>query len=211
MALNKDGIAEAGLKLLNQVGLDDLTLQLIARELNVKAPSLYWYINSKHELLDEMATQMLREAAGNLPAPTADWEEWLSTIAWTIRRTLLRYRDGARVYAGTCFTDPSLPDQRMFQPLLDAGFDPQRIARAWFTLFAFIIGFTIEEQGIFPEPGHLDMRYAQTGAREALVSEAFRAVIAEWVPANDMDARFADGLAIVLGGTRSYLTPTAGI
>ena len=54
--LDRTRVADTALKLLNEVGLDGLTLRAIARELDVKAPALYWHFKDKQALLDEMAT-----------------------------------------------------------------------------------------------------------------------------------------------------------
>jgi len=43
------------LKLLDEVGLDGLTLRRLAAELGVQAPALYWHFANKRELLDHMA------------------------------------------------------------------------------------------------------------------------------------------------------------
>ncbi|WP_143673537.1 TetR family transcriptional regulator, partial [Streptomyces griseiscabiei] len=41
--LDKAQVAEAALRLLNEVGLEGLSLRLIAKELDVQAPALYWH------------------------------------------------------------------------------------------------------------------------------------------------------------------------
>jgi len=52
--LDRKRVADTALKLLNEVGLDGLTLRAIAKELDVKAPALYWHFKDKQALLDEM-------------------------------------------------------------------------------------------------------------------------------------------------------------
>ncbi|SCD86552.1 transcriptional regulator, TetR family, partial [Streptomyces sp. SolWspMP-sol7th] len=58
--LDRAQVVDTALRLLNEVGLDRLSLRLIAGELEVKAPALYWHFRDKRELLDEMATEMYR-------------------------------------------------------------------------------------------------------------------------------------------------------
>jgi AcrR family transcriptional regulator len=176
MALSRQHIARAGLGLLNEVGLGNLTLRLIARELGVQAPALYWHVRNKQELLDEMAAQMLRDAIRSLPEPDGDWERWLCEVARAVRGALLDHRDGIRVYCAACVTGPDLFDPRLFQPLLDAGFEQREVGRAWSALYAFVIGFAVEERTARPvtAPG-------------------------------DAGERFTDGLAVVLDGIRSRL------
>jgi TetR/AcrR family tetracycline transcriptional repressor len=78
MKVNRDLLARTGLKLLNEVGLEQLTLRLLGRELKVQAATLYWHFKSKAELIDEMATLALAEGAQLLvPArDSPDWSVW---------------------------------------------------------------------------------------------------------------------------------------
>ncbi|MFF5945755.1 TetR family transcriptional regulator, partial [Streptomyces althioticus] len=76
--LDRARVADTALRLLNEVGLDGLTLRAIAKELDVKAPALYWHFRDKQALLDEMATQMFRRMAADAELDPADtWQERL--------------------------------------------------------------------------------------------------------------------------------------
>lgn len=66
--LDRTRVADTALKLLNEVGLDGLTLRAIAKELDVKAPALYWHFKDKQALLDEMATEMYRRMVAATPS-----------------------------------------------------------------------------------------------------------------------------------------------
>src|SRR5437868_1714445 len=110
MALDRGIVVDAALRLLNEVGLEGLSLRRLATDLHVQAPALYWHFKSKQELLDEMATAILTRAIGTME-PTAagqSWSEWLRGYGEGLRRMLLAYRDGARVFSGTYLTDPAM-------------------------------------------------------------------------------------------------------
>ncbi|ADJ43063.1 TetR family transcriptional regulator [Amycolatopsis mediterranei S699] len=194
MALTRENIARSGLKLLNEVGLNGLTLRLIAADLGVKAPALYWHMKNKQELLDEMATQMYRESAADR-RPPASAEEWEGAAhsARALRRMMLAYRDGGKVFAGTYLGDTSLVGEHPLRRSIEAGVDEQRASRATFTVYCFVIGYVIEEQAVRPMPGEFDERYRES-AGEAVLGDA--------------DARFEDGLAMVLSGARQWLETT---
>lgn len=66
MKINREMVVHAGLKLLNQEGLEQLTLRRLGVDLNVQAATIYWHFKSKEELLDEMATRVLAEGAASL-------------------------------------------------------------------------------------------------------------------------------------------------
>ncbi|MFI9581119.1 TetR/AcrR family transcriptional regulator C-terminal domain-containing protein [Streptomyces sp. NPDC052236] len=64
--------------------------------------------------------------------PPADWREGLTAAMRGLREHLLRYRDGAKVYSGTHFTDLSYaaPREAHLRMLAEAGFTPAAAARA---------------------------------------------------------------------------------
>src|ERR1700761_108897 len=126
MKINRDLVTRAGLKLLNEIGLEQLTLRRLATELKVQAATIYWHFRKKAELLGEMATTVLTEGAADLlpRRNSSDWRLWAATYGEGLRKTLLTYRDGARMVSGTRLTttDPLNPTERIGQKLIDAGF-----------------------------------------------------------------------------------------
>lgn len=154
--LDKKQVVDTALRLLNEVGLDGLTLRAIAKELNVQAPALYWHFKNKQALLDEMATEMYRRmvADAGIP-PGVSWQERLLLGQRGLRRSLLGYRDGAKVFSGSRFTgtEHAVEMELNLRALLDAGFTLPQAARASATVYLFTIGFVTEEQGVQPLPG----------------------------------------------------------
>jgi TetR/AcrR family tetracycline transcriptional repressor len=102
MGLQKETIVAKALELLNRDGLDGVTLRRVATELQVKAASLYWHVQSKRDLLDEMADVMLGSQFSeyDAPDPGVPWQTWLMDVANRLRNALLAYRDGGLVVAG---------------------------------------------------------------------------------------------------------------
>ena len=201
MALTKQDIAKAGLRLLNEVGLEGLTVRAIAEELGVKAPALYWHLKNKQELIDEVATQMYLAHIRPLPPARQhdDWAERLAERARAIRRTMLTYRDGAKLFSGTFFTDEALPEEAALEEIAAAGYTPEQALCVLSTVFHFVIGFTIEQQSIEPMPGERDARYEEAAKR----LRARGGVIAGAVDATmfgDFDEKFEHGLHLVLLG-----------
>src|ERR1700683_2779299 len=99
MKVNTQIVTQAALNLLNKVGLEELTLRLLARELDVQAASIYWHFKNKRELLDAMSSTILTEGPRRLGPSTdpADWSTWIATFGVALRQNLLVYRDGARL------------------------------------------------------------------------------------------------------------------
>ncbi|MFZ3492560.1 TetR/AcrR family transcriptional regulator C-terminal domain-containing protein [Streptomyces sp. 5.8] len=210
--LDRATVAATALRLLGDVGLEGLTLRAIAKELDVKAPALYWHFKDKQALLDEMATEMFRRMTADLDAarPPDDWGQALEAAMRGLRGHLLRYRDGAKVYSGTHFTDISYaaPMEAHLRTLVAGGFTAAGAARAWFTAYSYTIGYVIEEQSMGPQPGSDGKGYDLEARAERLAGFP---LTAEAGPEmfRDQDAGFEAGLAAVLAGIAATLLPPA--
>ncbi len=202
--LEPDLVVRAALEVLDQGGLDGLSVRAIADRLGVRGPALYWHFRNKQALLDEMAEAMLAEHAGELepPAEGEFWWDWLGQTATWLRRALLSHRDGARVFAGT-----TLPSERTFLRMLDmvvgvlheAGFAWEDALRTAMSIYVYVEGWTIEEQAM-PPP--------ETFAppEEFLDAADLPALTAAWAEFElDADRGFEHGLGLILAGLRSSL------
>jgi TetR/AcrR family tetracycline transcriptional repressor len=203
--ITSDLIARTALGLLNDVGLDGLTMRLLATELGVQAPTLYWHVKNKQELLDLMADLMSAEVGEGLEAPARDtsWQDWAADLTRRMRRTMLRYRDGARVTAGAYSRSPAVPRTieltlRTFQ---DAGFPVAAAARAFPVLLHYTVGFTIEEQARTGAAYGTENPYAD-GLRVDAAKHPLTAAVAQELYAVDSEANFEYGLNIILTGMR---------
>src|SRR2546421_11815700 len=57
--LTRDRLVEAALALINEEGLDGLSMRALADRLDVKAASLYWHVRDRRELLALLGESML--------------------------------------------------------------------------------------------------------------------------------------------------------
>jgi TetR/AcrR family transcriptional regulator, tetracycline repressor protein len=204
--ITSDLIARTALRLLNDVGLDGLTMRLLAKELGVQAPTLYWHVKNKQELLDLMADLMSAEVGDGLEAPGrgTSWQDWAAELTRRMRRTMLRYRDGARVTAGAYSRSPAVPRTieltlRTFQ---DAGFPVAAAARAFPVLLHYTVGFTIEEQARTGAAYAGDDNPYTAGMRVDPGRHPLTAAVADELYAVDSEANFEYGLRIILTGMR---------
>ncbi|MET8542435.1 TetR/AcrR family transcriptional regulator C-terminal domain-containing protein [Kitasatospora sp. NPDC004799] len=206
--LDRAQVVDAALTLLNEAGLDGLTLRAIAARLDVKAPALYWHVKDKQALLDEMATEMMRRMTGRAEEArrAGDWRENYLRTMRTLRAELLRYRDGAKVYSGARFTDTGYAAglDASLRLLVDAGFTPAAAARAWQTAYSYTIGYVIEEQAMGPNPFDGDEGYDLDARAERLAAHPLAAESGR-VMFQDFDEGFEQGLAAVLAGVEATL------
>jgi TetR/AcrR family tetracycline transcriptional repressor len=144
-ALNQATIVRTALALLDQVGLDDLTMRALADRLGVKAASLYRHVRNKDELLVLLGDEISGEIA--LVPPVGSWQQQLATIARNVRKGLLAHRDSARVLA----TTPPLGPRRLrlieqvLRVLRAAGLSPRNAARTAHHLNNFVTEFVADE------------------------------------------------------------------
>ncbi|MBX7547373.1 TetR/AcrR family transcriptional regulator C-terminal domain-containing protein [Streptomyces sp. NPDC004232] len=200
--LDRRRVADTALRLLNEAGLDGLTVRAIAHELDVKAPALYWHFKDKQALLDEMATEMYRRMVAATPLdPDDSWQERLLKTGRGLRGALLGYRDGAKVYSGSRFTGtehaPAL--EANLRLLTDAGFTLAQAVDAGRTANAYTIGFVTEEQGVRPLPGERREGY-DVGERTRRLADFPLAAAAGELLFDDYDRQFEEGLAVVVAG-----------
>ncbi|MFJ9565486.1 TetR/AcrR family transcriptional regulator C-terminal domain-containing protein [Streptomyces fuscichromogenes] len=203
--LDRRRVADTALRLLNEVGLEGLTLRGIAKELDVKAPALYWHFKDKQALLDEMATEMYRRMVADTRLdPSGTWQDGLRTTSRGLRRTLLGYRDGARVYSGSRFTGiDHAPEQEAYLRLTTgAGFTLDQAVAAGRTVNAYTIGFVTEEQGVEPLPGERREGY-DVDERARLLSDFPLSAAAGRQLFTDYDSQFETGLEIIIAGVEA--------
>jgi TetR/AcrR family tetracycline transcriptional repressor len=148
--LDRDQVVRAALRLLDEAGLDGLTLRRLAAELDVKAPALYWHFANKQDLLDHMAHVMTQPWMHTISTTAAGrpWEDWLTEAARTYRTLLLSHRDGARLVASTRPLPQSLPllDSCIAAFQQATGCGPGQALRCLTTLIAFVRGFVLDEE-----------------------------------------------------------------
>ena len=212
MRVGREPVVRAALRLLDREGLDGFTLRKVAAEIGVQAPTLYWRFRNKQDLVDEMATQVLLDVGGELaraPLPQA-WPELTRLVARTLRAMLLRYRDGARMVAGTRVRSPEV--YRVMEASLrvfaDQGIAPDEAALCFKTVTDFVIGFTIEQQAVVSKTGERTPGY-EPAAREAAIDPELYPLSRSLGPSMfaNYDQMFERGLELIIAGFAQQVAP----
>lgn len=201
--ITRERIVTAALDLLDEKGMEGLTVRALATRLEVRPPALYWHLRNKQELLDEMSTAVMRRVGAALAAapPGADQREDLATYARILRKEFLAHRDGARIFSGTRLADPDVI--RAKEPWLERwtaqGSTLIEADDAIDVVIAFVVGFVIEEQERSQSAQSDPARYSAT-ERDAWLGADVPLVKQTGHLRDDGDPRFERHLAIVLGG-----------
>ncbi len=201
--LSKPKIVEAGLAMLDEAGLNGLTVRGVAARLGVAAPALYWHVRDKQELLDEMATELWRRIVGELAAlpETTPWQDGVRAFAAATRRTLLAHRDGAKVFSGTYLTDAAVlrSQEEPLARMIAQGFTLADVVRGYSLLYSFVVGFCIEEQAVEQARRAGDDRYSLQ-RRATRVGDTHTPLVLQAGPDifGDPDTRFADLVEVLI-------------
>ncbi len=205
--LNRDVIARAGLDLLDKSGIGGITLRALAAELGVQAPTLYWHVKSKQDILSAMAVAISQDAAALMTTTDshAPWQERLTSWAQALRQSIGSHRDGGRVFAGTFAPDPATfhVTEAALEAWQEAGLPLAEAARRTVLIRHFVVGFCIEEQELVELSDRHDTALGElsTGADPArfpLTSQALPTILT-----TSADERFQLGLQLMISGVQA--------
>jgi TetR/AcrR family transcriptional regulator, tetracycline repressor protein len=95
--IKHDAVIETSLRIIDTEGLDAFSLPRLARELNVRAPSLYHHFADKAEILREISRRIVLETRVPDDRDVPNWIEWFVALSLAFRETVLRHRNAAPV------------------------------------------------------------------------------------------------------------------
>jgi len=126
-------------------GTDAISMRRIARELTVGTMSLYWYVESKDELLQLMLEKVQAEAEA--PEPSGEWRADLRGYARNVRTALLQH-PWAIDFLGV--GPPSGPNdasnaERLIAALDGIGLDPRTTMQVLMTVGTYVMGAALRE------------------------------------------------------------------
>lgn len=203
MRLNREHVLTAALELLDEVGLDQLTMRRLADRLGVQNGATYWHFPSKQALLEAMADRLLAGVTGldqRLP-----WSERLAELARRLRAALLSRRDGARLFSGRLFPLPNALayGEAVIAALRQAGLPDRDAAWSVDALTYYVVGHTAEEQLAASLPdGGTTATARLTEAVDPRQYPHLHAALAH-IPAPHQEEHFEHGLRLVVAGIRA--------
>jgi AcrR family transcriptional regulator len=213
--MTRDAIVDAALRVLEKVGVDELSMRLVANDLRTGPASLYWHVRSKDELLQLLFERLNDEI--ELPEPDpARWQEQLKTLGRQVRALAHRRRDYARLSLGRIPSGPSLARfaEWMFALLVPVGVPDQVIAYVGDVLSLYVGAYAFEESLGPPSPTGEPLAAEQIGAMfrdylQSLPTTQFPHVhrAAGLLFTGDADARFEFGMEVLVRGIDSYISP----
>lgn len=185
----------ASIEVLDERGLDGLSLHAVAARLGVRQPALYHHFRDKQEVLAAVAAEVLdRWHTERLPEPGEGWRDFLDRNAHSLRRAMLAVRDGARLLATAGPRGPALDHAIAQVTFLEGhGFSGTDAVLAFIAVSRYTIGATLEQQASRDGSAIL---WPPDPSPEA----AHLAQIAEAVATLGPDHEFTTGLTALLNG-----------
>ncbi|MFF0725592.1 TetR/AcrR family transcriptional regulator C-terminal domain-containing protein [Streptomyces sp. NPDC004134] len=226
--LTRARIGTAAVALLDEDGIDRLTMRRLADRLAVVAPSLYWHVDTKDDVVDlavdaifgEVEPPVAGSAAGSAaltPAGTPDetaaadpdWREGVAAVLGTWRAVLLRHPWAAAVPArrkpgiGPHF----LAWMEVLQAtLVRAGFTGRDLLAATWALHNHVLGSASTQVALDVTAEERDI--AQERVRAA--ADRYPTLAAsDYLRDDDWNGTFAAGLDFILDGLEVRLARTS--
>ena len=212
--LTRDTIARAALELVDDGGLEALTMRRLGRELGVEAMSLYQYVANKDQLLDELLTLLYAE----IDLPTyrdRDWRDVATDLFAAFRVVLMAHPKTVVIFAARSVTSmPALaPIDMSLGIFRRAGFGSEAAVDAHRILMSFTIGYLLAETTSVSRPDAIPRNSWGTAAFALADLRADKVpYLAELAPValnRNADDQFELCLGLVVSGL-SALQPEVG-
>ncbi|WP_228447451.1 TetR/AcrR family transcriptional regulator [Streptomyces paludis] len=143
-------IVGTALKLIDEVGIQALTLRMLADALDSGTATLYRHFNSKDELLALVADRVLGEVrVSREELHDLSWREAVTVAAEAFYGTLCRHPQALPLLAAQVPVGPNglRGRERLITLFLSHGFPIDLAARAFTAVGHYVIGFAIQQHG----------------------------------------------------------------
>src|SRR5262249_50750451 len=139
--LSRERIIRAALRIMDEEGLDAVTMRRVGRELGVEAMSLYNHVRDKEDILDGITEEVL----GGLRVPGADdWAEAARLTAREFRRVLLAHPGVMTLLTERDKPFTSVDSLQLYERVFDlfrtAGLSEADTAQAFHVFGGYILG-----------------------------------------------------------------------
>lgn len=175
ISIDRESILRAAFALLDDAGLDGITMRALATRLSVQAPAIYWHVRDKAELTAMMAVDLYRRGRTGLDACDSP-NAWLLQLGTGLARALGQHRDAGRLLAmASPLARPDEENARaMAAPLCAFGFSVTGALEAQAAVLSLTLGWAL---------------YHENAAMAEYLSQMF-----------DLDASYAKGLRLLVDG-----------
>jgi TetR/AcrR family transcriptional regulator, tetracycline repressor protein len=215
--LSRDAVVTAAVALLDDHGVEAVSVRSIAARLGVAPNAVYTYFPSRAAVLQAVVDRLIGEQDLDVLGGDAPWPERVRAFALGVRANLLRHPGAAGLLMGTPMSGPNALEvvERLLAVLAEAGLSPLDAARAGHAIIAHVLGAIALEASEFdptkpapPEPDRVvarRLRFAALSAKSYPRTAAAAAELAE----NVSTEQFVWGLDRLIAGLAGPDRPRA--
>lgn len=202
--LTRSRILATALELVDQDGLEALTMRRLADQLRVDPMSIYNYLDDKDALLDGLAEALWEQVE---LAREKDWKQVLRSFAVSLRGLAHTHPQAYSLLCRACLTEPALRTMDVsLVALARAGLDRARAAEMLRTLFSYAVGYGLLELSAATPTGSSELERLVSVTRAVpRDAPAHLVEVAQLITDCDMDYQFELGLDLILTGLERKL------
>ncbi len=205
--LTRERIIAAAVVLVDEGGLDALSMRKLGAALGVEAMSLYNHVDNKDDVLDGILDAVLREVQA--PDPTLPWQDQLRSVAHGFRRVGLAHPgvlpmfNSRRILSADGFSSIAC----IHVILRAAGFDAECALDAFVFVASFITGYVQIDMGrlVMQQAGRVT-DFASWDAPE----HTHTVELGIGLSARDWNTEFDRCIDLLLAGLEAMLGPRTG-
>lgn len=166
--LNAEQIIRVAIDLVDEQGLDALTMRALADRLDVFPTAVTWHVGSKSRLLALAVSELFRGQSVDVPEG-ASWQTTLDMVAHSTRRALHAHPNFASVVASVIVIDP-VATRPFVELVLDAlrraGWEKEGLVDAMNTFVGSITGWLCLELAAEPPASAKEVDWRERFQRE---------------------------------------------
>jgi AcrR family transcriptional regulator len=211
--LTRERVIDAAVRVMDEEGLEAVSMRRVAREVGVEAMSLYHHVEDKDDLLDGICEHVM--ARFEFPEPVDDWAENCRRGARAWRRILHAHPGVMRLFAErrgpTRSPDSMRPMEYALRLLRSAGLSDRDTAQAFHAFGGYIQGFVMMELGSIA--GGSDEEHLRAHAElVAALPDEFAALqaVSPYFAECDADEQFEFGLDLLIRGLEAKVAGARG-
>jgi TetR/AcrR family tetracycline transcriptional repressor len=201
--LTRERIVETALSLVDEQGMEALSMRRLAKELGVDPMAIYHHLPNKRALLSALIEKVFSEMRLPVPEETGDWQE-------RVRRWARAFRDVARAHSKLVPHLASYPEaaaeatlestEELYGAFETAGMSPRAIVGAVGVVVDYLNGFALAEaSGALGEPDEQQEMLEMLDTRPRGELPVMRRTL-EALSGEDLGTDFEFGLEVVLAG-----------
>lgn len=189
--LSHEAIRTGALRLIDEDGLEALSMRKLGAELGCEGMALYYYYPSKDALLDAVVDKLMEGVGTAIAREATDWVAALREVAKAYRRVAREHPKAFPLLATRRFAseDTYAFLEQLFELARSNGIDDRTTARFYRVVSSYCNGFALSELAT-PRTAKLRKRYARVSA------------VSAWLAPEHLDDIFEFGLELQLDALR---------